>query len=204
MKRLCLAASFFLLPITVYADDSKFQFGVGFFGQSAWAGRTETQGQGSAREQTVYTSGVYANSRYVFNDNVALDANFHWAPSGQKETRNEVGGSSSTSTYDIEGFSATEVNANFLVGLSLYRRGWYGFTGVGVFQEEWEYTGGSERFTGFQVPVGLGYNFKNLSMEFQVGFKNVSDYAEFYHQELSRDSLDLFVGWAKFGVLANF
>ena len=199
MKRALIAALLLSTPFASYASDGEFRFGAGFVGQSAWAGDNT-----NANELTVNTAGVYLNGRYVLNENVALDANFHLLPNGQKESRMDMGQRTTVRTTDINGFSGTEMNANFLVGLSLDERGWYAFTGLGVFKENWEYTGGSDEFTGYQVPFGLGYNFRNLSMEAQFGMKNIASYGDFFHRELSQGSINVFVPWFKLGVLAHF
>ena len=108
--------------------------------------------------------GFAISAAYAFNDNVAMKGAFY-----------------SMDHEDISELEASGLDLAVLAGTGLATQGFKIYGGGGLFNETWEISGvsGDEKFSGFQLVGGLGYNWDVISVDLSVAIRNASDYADF-------------------------
>ena len=198
-----IAASLLAVSANSFAE-SKLQLGGGLSSQSATASYIVISSQPYLLDYTYSNDGLFADGRYVMNDYVALDMSVALGLNGETVRDKEQNGLKTTTSSEIAGFRSTYISANLLVGMSLIRHGWYGYTGLGYFTDTWSADNmSSASFSGVQLPLGFGYNFSNVTVDAQVLFQSSDDYDKFFERELKTES-DAAVVSFRLGLLANF
>jgi hypothetical protein len=153
---------------TAYADDKQFSVGGGVYNSTISA-------DGYADDDF---SGFALTGTAAFNNYVGARLNMFW-------TEHDDMGYLESSGYD----------ALLLAGYNLINEGFKVYAGAGLFSEEWEFLGYTEKFKGTQLSIGGGYNWKHVTVDFSINFRDASDYEDFLDESISTTSSLLSVGY---------
>ena len=109
-------------------------------------------------------SGLAISAAYAFNDNVALKGTYY-----------------SLEHDDFNELEAKGLDLVVVAGTGLATQGFKIYGGGGFFNETWTVSGfsGDEKFSGFQLVGGLGYNWDVISVDLSLALRKAGDYADF-------------------------
>lgn len=190
-----------LLSSTGVMAESQFQIGIGSHNEVVYLDDLII-GSGSGAsiyEASISSSALEFSARYLFNNHIGVEGSYYLGGDADvEEERNGVSTSYTATNLEVTG--GMEVNA--LLGLSLIDHGWFGYTGVGYYIDNWEYDSQSKKYKGTQIPIGFGYNFDSVSIDLQVAVRSASSYDD--DADTWGDDRVSGVSVGRFRVLANF
>ncbi|MFD1382995.1 outer membrane beta-barrel protein [Rhodanobacter aciditrophus] len=173
--------------------ESKLQLGGGFFHQVV-----KTEFKQDHSDHTVNNKGLFVSGRYSFAENFAVEAEMAFS----NDADFELDAPYYSGSLDVGDFSSFYMSTNFLVGTSFATPGWYGYTGIGLYRDTWkekdEYGKYEETFTGFQVPLGVGYHFTNVSLDAKLLLQSGRGYYDSDEDDSTQAAI------FRLGILANF
>ncbi|TDO99449.1 outer membrane beta-barrel protein [Marinomonas balearica] len=164
MKKLTSILLCSISAMPVFASES-LQLGIGYSSLSVLDSRSQI-------DYTDTVDSVHLAAKYVFNDNVAVSGMYRIASDSECET------SFDTDCTD-PAFEVSGIDINVLLGANLdNKRALYGYTGLGIYSETWDYNNGQveDTFRGLQIPFGIGYNFGVVALEAEYLMRLTGDY----------------------------
>ncbi|AEF54213.1 outer membrane beta-barrel protein [Marinomonas posidonica] len=168
MRKIFLAFFAYLASTSLMAE-SKFQAGIGY----------------SMFESTdSYSSGDYKDSidapllavRYAFSKRFAIEGEYRFS---REDSCTKPDGSACN--FGEQSIDVSGIDLNLLLGNHLTDEdSIYFYSGVGYFFDRWSYSGNGidDTISGLQIPFGIGYNFKELSIEGKYIYRPYSNYRD--------------------------
>lgn len=67
-------------------------------------------------------------------------------------------------------------------GVGFAKRGFRGYGGAGFYSDKWSNKYGSESFSGFQFGGGVGYNWGQVGLDFEVKLRQADKYEDLFYE----------------------
>ena len=161
MKKLQLLSSALLIAAIstpAAAEDVKFSLGGGFYNS------TQKFDKFSDDE----FNGLALTATAAFNNYVGARLNAYSAEHDRFST-----------------WEASGQDLQVLLGSNLVELGFKAYVSAGFFREEWEEYGFKHTFNGAQFGFGMGYNWKEYSIDFAMNYRDSADYDDFWVPDTS-------------------
>ncbi|MBX2848393.1 MAG: hypothetical protein KTR16_08735 [Acidiferrobacterales bacterium] len=115
-----------------------------------------------------FSSPVFS-ARLLPSDHFVIETNYYVSGGGTFT----LDGSSGSSSFNTSG-----LELNLLFGTDMVEEGAYAYIGAGYFSESWDSNSTGSRYdaSGFQAPIGAGYNFGNFTVDLQYAYRAPSAY----------------------------
>jgi hypothetical protein len=155
MLRFAVLFSIALLSVSVQADDLNRKFNVGL-GTYALVITNDSDFFDDDRLTGFSISGLYAVS-----DMFALRAAYYALEHDDFSNIDDTG-------FDFVGY----------IGAGLMSEGFKIYGGGGIYTESWDTPTGDESFNGLQLSGGIGYNWKNVALDFVLSLRQKDDYED--------------------------
>lgn len=163
MKKLASISVVFMsigLSQMIWAADFNAQIGAGYHARDI--------SDGSEDYKVDFSSPVFS-ARLLPSEHFAIETNYYFSGGGKYS----LSGNSGSSSFETSGFEL-----NLLLGTSMVEKGFFAYTGVGYFGENWTSNSNGNQYnaTGLQAPIGVGYNFGAFSVDLQYAYRKPSAY----------------------------
>ncbi|MFT6269581.1 MAG: hypothetical protein ACJAVV_002407 [Alphaproteobacteria bacterium] len=107
--------------------------------------------------------GLTFSAQYSFSNNYAIRASVH-----------------TLENDDFSDFTSDSFDLSLYYGTGLLDEGFKAYIGAGLFSDSWELGSfsGDESFSGFLLSGGVGYSWNYVAVDFIIGARAASDYAD--------------------------
>lgn len=156
------------LSTTSFAQETSLSNGPAHNATKSWNVGLGTQTLSvSNNDEYLDFGGVTAFAQYSFSDNYAIRANVH-----------------TLENDDLSDLTSDSFDVSLYYGTGLLDEGFKAYIGTGLFSDSWAVDGfsGDESFSGLLFSGGVGYSWDHVAIDFIIGARAASDYADFIEE----------------------
>jgi hypothetical protein len=155
MSRFALLILLIAVPLAAQAEDLNKKFNIGL-GTYALIITNDSSFFDDDR-----LTGFSVSGQYAISDMFALRAAYYALDHDDFSNIDDTG-------FDFVGY----------VGAGLMSEGFKIYGGGGIFTESWDTSTGDKSFNGLQLSGGIGYNWKNVGLDFVLALRQKDDYED--------------------------